>query len=146
MKSKIGEYFLKVNGSIKLMDLDGISLKKLDLSKNLFTTKFKELNTIRLDLPQRCLQSMWIVLVIATYFFYEICQQDGKIHYLTEVCIKGVYKIQLKSFAGPKNTGQVYKLQLHEVSIAELESSPDEIVKEFLISSETMKMLACARN
>ena len=33
MKSKIGEYFLKVNGSIKLMDLDGISLKKLDLSK-----------------------------------------------------------------------------------------------------------------
>ena len=26
-------YFLKVNGSIKLMDLDGISLNKLDLSK-----------------------------------------------------------------------------------------------------------------
>jgi hypothetical protein len=28
----------------------------------------------------------------------------------------------------------------------ELESSPDEIVKEFLISSETMKRLAFARN
>ena len=34
MKSKIDEYFLKVNGSIKLMDLDEISLKKLDLSKS----------------------------------------------------------------------------------------------------------------
>lgn len=33
MKSKIGEYFLKVNGSIKLMDLDGISLKKLACQK-----------------------------------------------------------------------------------------------------------------
>jgi hypothetical protein len=31
MKSIIDEYFLKVNGSI---DLDEISLKKLDLSKN----------------------------------------------------------------------------------------------------------------
>jgi hypothetical protein len=33
-----------------------------------------------------------------------------------------------------------------EVIITELESSPDEIVKEFLISLETMKMLAFARN
>jgi hypothetical protein len=34
MKSKIDEYFLKVNGSMKLMDLDEISLKKLNLSKS----------------------------------------------------------------------------------------------------------------
>ena len=33
MKSKIDEYFLKVNGSIILMDLDAMSLNKLDLSK-----------------------------------------------------------------------------------------------------------------
>ena len=51
MKSKIDEYFLKVNGSIKLMDLDGISLNKARLVEKLFTTKFKELTTIRLDLP-----------------------------------------------------------------------------------------------
>ena len=39
MKSMIDEYFLKVNGSIKLMDLDEISLKKAWLIEKLFTTK-----------------------------------------------------------------------------------------------------------
>ena len=41
IKSKIGEYFLKVNVSIKLMDLDGISLKKLDLSKDCLRQSLK---------------------------------------------------------------------------------------------------------
>ena len=113
------------------MDLDEISLKKLDLSKSCLRQSSKELTTIRLDLPQQCLQSMRIILVIATYFFYEICQQDGKIHYLSEVCIKGVYKIQLRVLLVRGILNRYTKLQFDEVSIAEFESSPDEIVKEF---------------
>ena len=51
MESKIDEHFLKVNRSIKLMDLDRNILEEARLVEKLFTTKFKELTTIRLDLP-----------------------------------------------------------------------------------------------
>ena len=62
------------------------------------------------------------------------------------MCTKGVYKIQPRVLLVRGILDRYTKLQLNEVSIVELESSPDEIVKEFLISSETMKRLAFARN
>ena len=51
MKSKIDEYFLKVNGSMKRYGLGWNILEEAQLVEKLFTTKFKELTTIRLDLP-----------------------------------------------------------------------------------------------
>jgi hypothetical protein len=62
------------------------------------------------------------------------------------VCIKGVYKIQPRVLLVRGILDRYTNFKLDEVSIAEFESSLDEIVKEFLISSETMKRLAFARN
>lgn len=58
------------------------------------------------------LKSARILLAIASYFDYEICQMDIKTALLNEQPSQDVYKTQPEGFVDPKNSGKIYKLHM----------------------------------
>ena len=73
------------------------------------------------------LKSTKVLLAIAAYYDYEICQMDVKTAFLNGNLLEDVYMTQPEGFLDPKNPKKVCKLQRSilwvEASIPKLESS-----------------------
>jgi hypothetical protein len=61
--------------------------------------------------PIAMLKSVQILLAIAAYFDYEICQMDVKTTFLNGNLTENVYMIQPDGFVDPKHAGKICKLQ-----------------------------------
>src|SRR4051812_8931341 len=128
MKSEIGSMY--ENQVWTLVDLpDGpkdaenkwIFKKKTNADGNVTVYKaqlvvkgFRQIQGIDYDetfSPIAKLKSVRIMLAIAAYYDYEICQMDVKTAFLNGDIDEGLYMMQPKGFVNPKDANKVWKLQ-----------------------------------
>ena len=85
--------------------------------------------------PVSMLKSIRILLVVAAYYDYEICQMDVKTTFLNGNLLEDVYMTQPKGFVNCKNSGKICKLQRSIYGLKQASRSWnlrfDEAVKDF---------------
>jgi hypothetical protein len=85
--------------------------------------------------PVAMLKSVRIMLAIAAFFDYEICQMDVKTAFLNGNVEEELYMVQPEGFIDPKDAGKVCKLQRSIYGLKQASRSWnlrfDELIKGF---------------
>ena len=110
----------------------------MTFKSRLMAKGFKQTHGIDYDetfSPVVMLKSIRILLAIAVYYDYEICQMDVKTTFLNGNLLEDVYMTQPEGFFDPKYPNRVCKIQRSIYGLKQASRSWylhfDEVVKEF---------------
>jgi hypothetical protein len=130
---------------VRPVDCKWIFKKKLDMDGNVHIHKarlvakgFRQIQGVDYKetfSPVAMLKSVRILLAIAAYYDYEICQMDVKTAFLNGHLSEDVYMTQPEGFVDPENAGKICKLHRSIYGLKQASRSWnirfDEVVKGF---------------